>query len=127
MTAPAYTYAATVISFHDGDTGTLAIDLGFDVTFTTNIRLAGCNAIELSQPGGKEARDNINALLPAGSHVVIASTKVDKYGGRYDASIAYTTADGAEHDLVADLIAQQWAAPWDGAGKAPVPPWPRTV
>lgn len=131
--APPYIYNATVIHFHDGDTGTFSIDLGFDVAFTTNIRLVGCNAYELaftapdgSKPG-MAARDNINALLPAGTQVVISSDKVDKFGGRYDSSITYLVADGTAHDLVADLIAQQWAAPWTGAGKAPTPPWPRTV
>jgi hypothetical protein len=36
-----------------------------------------------------------------------------------------TTASGL--DVATVMIEQQWAAPWDGNGKQPLPPWPRTV
>jgi endonuclease YncB( thermonuclease family) len=127
--APAYLYRATVVDNHDGDTLTVDVHLGFEVTFTTNVRLLGMNARELAAPGGKEARDHLRALLPAGTVVTLSSEKVDKYGGRYDATITYLGADGQPHDLVGDLIAGQWGAPYDGVGatSAHVPPWPRTV
>jgi endonuclease YncB( thermonuclease family) len=125
--APPYIYNATIISTHDGDTTTVAIDVGFEVAFTTNVRLLGMNARELSAPGGKEARDNLRALLPPGTVVTLSSEKVDKYGGRYDATITYLAADGTAHDLVGDLVAGQWGAPYGGSGPMPVPPWPRTV
>ena len=118
---PTYVYAATVLSVHDGDTLTASISLGFNVSFRTSVRLLGCNAIELSQPGGIEARDNLRALLPAGTPIVLRSVLVDKYGGRVDAQI--NLADGT--DLIAALIAAHWAAAWDGTGTRPVPPWPR--
>jgi endonuclease YncB( thermonuclease family) len=94
-------------------------------------RLLGCNARELAEPGGVEARDHLAGLVldvgvPVGlgrRGVVLTSVKRDKYGGRYDAAV--TLPDGS--DLVAGLIAGQWAAPWDGRGPRPVPPWPRTV
>lgn len=125
--APPYIYNATVIDNHDGDTITVSVHLGFEVTFTTNVRLLGMNARELSAPGGKEARDNLRTLLPPGTVVTLSSEKVDKYGGRYDATITYRAADGTPHDLVGDLIAGQWGAPYSGTGPMPVPPWPRTV
>jgi endonuclease YncB( thermonuclease family) len=125
--APAYTYRATIVGNHDGDTLTATVALGFDVTFTTNVRLLGMNARELSAPGGKEARDNLRALLPAGTVVTLTSESWDKYGGRTDATITYLGADGTPHDLVGDLIAGQWGAPYSGSGPMPVPPWPRTV
>ena len=125
--APEYVYRAAIVSVHDGDTLTATVSLGFDITFTTNIRLLGMNARELSAPGGKEARDNLRALLPSGTVVTISSASWDKYGGRCDASITYLGADGQPHDLVGGLIAQQWGAPYGGSGPMPVPPWPRTV
>ena len=127
--APAYVYRATILSAHDGDTLTATVSLGFDVAFTTNVRLLGMNARELSAPGGKEARDNLRALLPPGTVVTLTSASWDKYGGRTDATITYLGADGQPHDLVGDLIAGQWGAPYDGTGptSAHVPPWPRTV
>lgn len=127
MTAqPAYTYAAMVTAVHDGDTITVSVDLGWHVIlFGQDIRLLGCNARELAQPGGPEAGAHLAALLaqvaPAPTRVTIHTVKPDKYGGRYDAAV--TLPDGT--DLVTQLIADGWAAAWDGKGTKPVPPWPR--
>jgi endonuclease YncB( thermonuclease family) len=118
-----YTYAALVAHVHDGDTVDLDADLGFDTRHFGSFRLLGCNARELAQPGGPEARDHLAALLPPGVKVIAQSVKPDKFGGRYDAAI--TLPDGT--DLVTQLIADQWAAAWDGTGTKPVPPWPRVV
>jgi endonuclease YncB( thermonuclease family) len=125
-----YEYFATVREVHDGDTVKVDLDQGLDYwRHNVLMRLYGCNARELSQPGGKEARTNLAALLPVGAKVVVRSHKVgkdldeDKYGGRYDATI--TLPDG--RDLVSVLVEQQWAAEWDGKGARPLPPWPRTI
>ena len=118
-----YTYRATVVSVHDGDTFTAILDLGFDLSFRTSVRLAGCNARELAMPGGKEARDHLAELL-ADQHIVLASAKWDKYGGRIDAVV--TLVDGGLA-LSARLVADGWAAAWDGRGPAPVPAWPRAA
>lgn len=125
-----YEYNAVVTDVHDGDTVTVHLDLGVDTwKHDFHVRLHGGNARELNQPGGKEAQQNLASLLPVGSTVVVRSYKADhdvdpdKYGGRYLAAI--TLPDG--RDLVTLLIEQQWLAPWDGTGKKPVPPWPRTV
>lgn len=116
-------YPAVVMYVHDGDSVTMRMDLGFDVSIVYSCRLYGCNAAELATDAGKAARDNLTALLPPGTAVTVVSHGLDKYAGRFDGSI--TLPDG--RNLTALLIAEQWAAPWTGAGKAPVPPWPRTV
>lgn len=116
-----YRFYAAVVAIHDGDSITADIDLGFDVHTIQHLRLLGCNARELAQPGGKEALANLAAIL-SGKTVTVRSVKPDKYA-RYDAAI--TLPDGT--DLVSLLIADQWAAPWTGQGPKPVPPWPRTV
>lgn len=119
---PPYTYSATVIRVIDGDTVVLDVDLGFGIWLRDqSFRLTGCNAIERSRPGGKETKAYVAGLLPAGTAVLLRSIKDDKYGGRYDARIAF----GAIPDLADFLIERGWAAPWDGTGKAPVPAWPR--
>lgn len=117
-----YTFSAVVDRVQDGDTLDLSVNLdGFGAWHRGSFRLLGCNARELSQPGGPEAAANLAAMLPVGTQVVIRSVKVDKFGGRYDAAVQL--ADGS--DLVAALIAANWAAAWNGVGTKPVPPWPR--
>lgn len=129
MTALApYTYNATVVSVHDGDTINVIVDRGmYDYAgceaHPVPVRLVGCNARELREPGGKEARDHVAALLPPGAPVVLTTVKPDKYAPRWDAQVA----TAAIPDLAAHLVTDDWAAAWDGTGRAPVPPWPRTV
>lgn len=111
----------TVTRVIDGDTIELDVDLGFSITVRHPFRLLGINAIELSKPGGKEAKANLAAMLPAGTPVSILSVKDDKYGGRYLAVVRMRDLT----PVAAVLITTNWAAPWDGKGVAPVPPWPR--
>ena len=112
---------ATITNIHDGDTVTADVDLGFDTTRTANVRLLGCNAIELSKPGGKEAQANLAGIMPIGTVIALRSVKWDKYGDRVDGAI--TLPNG--QDLVTLLINTGWAAAWDGVGTAPIPAWPR--
>ncbi len=116
---------ATVRSVHDGDTIKCDIDMDLRSALVNYpIRLIGCNAWELATDAGKAARDNLSALLPPGTPVVLTLIKDYKYGGEFVAKVWL-----GDRDLIADLIAAQWAAPYDGTGKMTdhVPPWPRTV
>lgn len=116
-----YVYNATVQRVIDGDTIALNVDLGFGTwVMAQTFRLLGVNAREKAMAGGGAATDNLAALLPHGSAVVIRTVKPDKYGGRYDAAIQL--ADGRQ--LAQVLIEAGYAAAWDGAGAKPVPPWP---
>ena len=116
-----WTFAATVVRVVDGDTVDMDVDLGFSVWFRGSFRLLGLNARELHMPGGIEAKDNLALLLPVGCPVALTSTKVDKYGGRFDAVL--TVGGSSVND---QLIATGWAAAWTGDGVKPVPPWPRS-
>ena len=119
----AYTYEATVHRVIDGDTIVANIDLGFGMWRMAQVfRLLGINARERSKTGGKAAAENLSALLPHGTRIILHSIKDDKYGGRYDANV--TLADG--RDLATVLVQAEWAAPWDGDGQKPLPPWPRS-
>lgn len=122
ITGPAYTYSARVLAVHDGDTFTADVDLGFQVHVVTSIRLLGCNALELTEPGGKETRDYLSSLL-VGMSIYLRTVKVDKFGGRYDAQVTLPP----DTDLVTLLIAEGWAVPYDGRGPKRVPVWPRMV
>jgi micrococcal nuclease len=117
------TYPATVTGVHDGDSATVQADLGWGVWRVVTVRLSGINAIELSQPGGKEARDHLLGLMPLGSKVTLASLGWDKYGDRTDALLALT--DG--RDVCAQMVKDGYAAVWGGAGPRPTPSWPIPV
>lgn len=132
-------FNAVVSEVIDGDTVKLSVrlaksrgkdvDLGFHVyreggwlVLHYTFRLLGCNAAEHGTPAGDAATANLKALLPVSTVVGVSSVANDKYS-RYDALIALP--DGT--DLVTKLIAEQWAAAWNGLGPKPLPPWPRTV
>lgn len=117
-------YVAIVRSVTDGDTLRVDIDKGMsDWTLNFPLRLNGCNAAEHSTEAGKAAKLNLTGLLPSGTKLVITTVKDYKYGGEYVADVYLP--DGT--DIIQKLIDEQWAAEWNGNGKAPIPPWPRTV
>jgi hypothetical protein len=122
---------ALVVGHYDGDSIYVKLGIGIHKLTVEKqlIRAIGIACRELGEPGGIEARDALKVRpgMTVGSPVVLTAIKDDKYGGRLDAVITYVGPDGIPHDLAADLIAEQWAVPWNGAGTQPKPPWPRTV
>lgn len=117
-------FAAWVTRVVDGDTIVCDIDLGLRSWLRDyKVRLNGCNAWEISTEAGKAAHENLVGRLPVGTYLTLTFVKDYKYGGEFVAT-PYLS-DGT--DLVQQLIAQQWLAPWNGRGTVPVPPWPRTV
>jgi micrococcal nuclease len=94
-----FVYLATVTDIHDGDTVTMDIDLGFDVTMKDQkIRLYGINAPELKvktagvladNPAGIAALENLKRLigqLPAKVIIETYRDQREKYG-RYLATV----------------------------------------
>lgn len=75
-----YQYKATVNRVIDGDTVNLTIDLGFRLSMTSNCRLAGINAPEMSTEEGKTSKIALTIMLGSGDKVTINSTGLDKYG-----------------------------------------------
>lgn len=123
-----YEYWAKVVSVHDGDTITVDIDLGFNTWLRgQRLRLAGISALELSMPGGREARINLMRELPAGTTVKIASLKADIDPAAvtsFDRYVVTVWAAG-RGDLGDELVAEGWAVRWDGRSKpTPYPAWP---
>lgn len=120
-----YFYRGVVTEVHDGDTLTINVDLGFNTWHLSPFRLLGCNARELKEPGGPEAKANLESLV-LGKTVTIKSVKPDKYGERYLAKVWLHEGILATN-LVDELIEDGWAAEWNGLGIKPIPPWPRVV
>jgi hypothetical protein len=126
-----YTYYADVVEVLDGDTVVMDWDLGRRTwARDQHFRLAWASARKLSMDGGPEAGAAVAALLPVGTRTVIRSIKLDRDPEDVTSFERYVVTiqlpDG--RDLAAHLIAEQWAARWDGRSRPiPYPPWPRTV
>ena len=131
-----YSFPGVVVRVKDGDTlvARVVVARAFHETWEQERvwRLNGCNARESRDPtgGGRAATANLQALLPPGTPITVHSIKVDPYtddqteAARYEASI--TLPDGT--DLVQRLVADGWAAAWDGVTQPrPLPQWPRTI
>src|SRR6185503_20237177 len=80
-------YRGVVDLVHDGDTVNVRLDVGFDLTVYTRVRVNGINAPELATAAGKRARWHARKLLPPGTEVQVISLGWDKYGGRIEGSI----------------------------------------
>jgi endonuclease YncB( thermonuclease family) len=88
-----YTYKADVERVVDGDTIIVKIDLGFGNRCREYLRFRGIDAPEMNTPEGKKAREFVVGELAKVDHVILTSTKADKYG-RYLADIYYGPEDG---------------------------------
>jgi endonuclease YncB( thermonuclease family) len=126
-----WTYpAATLIGVTDGDTFhaelTRSVDLGFHVELTATLRqkfrLNRCNTAPIGTPSGMGAAVRLRVLLAA-APFTITSVGPYKFGDEWMAEVIL--ADG--RNVTDVLIAEQWAAPWNGRGTAPLPPWPRAI
>lgn len=95
-----YQYRAQLIRVIDGDTLDLSIDLGFDITQKTRVRLMGINAPEMNTDAGKLAKAFVVDWFSEGEAITLETykDKREKYG-RYLAKVV--TAKG---DLAACLI-----------------------
>lgn len=126
-------YPGAVMSVTDGDTLVMLLDRGGDDWWRVSVRLDGVNARELTAPGGREARQHLAGLVAPVSPVSLAelfdgrhtatvrSLRYDKYSGRIDARVLLP--DG--RDVAQQMVADGFAAAWDGRGPRPVPPWPQ--
>jgi len=109
-------YPGIVDLVHDGDTVNVKLDVGFDLTVYTRVRINGINAPELATADGKASRDFAQTLLPSGTEVEVVSLGWDKFGGRIEGRI---TAAGVG-DFAAAMVAAGKAKVWDGKGARPV-------
>ena len=94
MTHQPYCYKAKCVSVYDGDTVTLDISLGFNITMREKIRLLGINTPEVR---GKEkldgliSRDRLRELIDYKDVIIV--THKDK-GGKYGRLLATIYLDG---------------------------------
>lgn len=101
---PRYHYQGTVVRVIDGDTVEIAVDCGFRITHTLQLRLAGINAPELrgeDRPDGLTAVSALSELV-RGQTVRVRTHKDGRSFSRYVGDL-FVERDGALVD-VADVM-----------------------
>ena len=111
--------AAEVLRVIDGDTLTVRAKIWIGQELTTNVRLSGVNAPELSGDCDEErmlaeAARRFLAERVEGRPVTLRNIALDKFGGRVVALVE----DGAG-DLGSALLAARLAIPYDGGRRQP--------
>jgi len=103
-----------VLKVVDGDTIDVDIDLGFDISFTSRVRLAGIDTPEsrttdkMEKALGLEVKKKIGELIASAQTIVIKTEKPDS-SEKYGRILGWLYLDGAERSVNEALIAGGYA------------------
>ena len=103
-----------VLKVVDGDTIDVDIDLGFDISFTSRVRLAGIDTPESRTKDkdekvlGLEVKDRLKHLISTANTVVIRTEKMNS-SEKYGRILGWLFLDGAEKSVNEALIADGYA------------------
>ena len=103
-----------VLKIVDGDTIDVDIDLGFDISFTSRVRLAGIDTPESRTTDkkekvlGLEVKQRLKDILSKSSKIVIRTEKPDSTE-KYGRILGWLYIDGAEKSINEGLIADGYA------------------
>ena len=103
-----------VLKVVDGDTIDVDIDLGFDISFTSRVRLAGIDTPESRTTDkqekvlGLEVKDRLKHLISTANTVVIRTEKPDS-SEKYGRILGWLFLDGAEKSVNEAVIADGYA------------------
>jgi micrococcal nuclease len=106
----------------DGDTIDVDIDLGFDISFSSRVRLAGIDTPESRTTDlkektlGLEVKEKIKKELAAAKDVVIKTEKPDS-SEKYGRILGWVFLDGNTVSLNQQLIDQGYAWTYGGGTK----------
>jgi len=112
-----------VIKIVDGDTIDVDIDLGFSISYTQRVRLAGIDTPESRTKDkeekvlGLEVKDHLKNLISAANTIVIRTEKPDS-SEKYGRILGWLFLDGAEKSVNEALVADGYA--WDYMGDTKV-------
>jgi micrococcal nuclease len=116
-------YVKRVTKVVDGDTIDVEIDLGFSITYSSRVRLAGIDTPESRTSDkaekvlGLEAKDRLKKLIDDAKSIVIKTEKLDS-SEKYGRILGWLYLDGAEQSVNHALIADGYA--WEYMGDAKV-------
>jgi micrococcal nuclease len=107
-------YVKKVTKVVDGDTIDVDIDLGFDISFTSRVRLAGIDTPEsrtsdkMEKSLGLESKAYLKNAIDNAKSVVIKTEKMDS-SEKYGRILGWVFLDGAKVSINEQMIADGYA------------------
>ena len=116
-------YVKKVSKVVDGDTIDVDIDLGFDISFSSRVRLAGIDTPEsrttdkIEKALGLESKEYLKKAIDASKTVVIKTEKMDS-SEKYGRILGWVFLDGSKVSVNEQMIADGYA--WGYMGETKV-------
>jgi micrococcal nuclease len=116
-------YVKKVSKVVDGDTIDVDIDLGFDISFSSRVRLAGIDTPEsrtidkIEKALGLESKEYLKKAIDASKTVVIKTEKMDS-SEKYGRILGWVFLDGSEVSINEKMINEGYA--WGYMGETKV-------
>lgn len=107
-------YVKKVTKVVDGDTIDVEIDLGFDISFSSRVRLAGIDTPEsrtsdkMEKSLGLEAKSYLKNAIDEAKSVVIKTEKMDS-SEKYGRILGWVFLDGSKVSINEQMIADGYA------------------
>jgi len=111
-----------VLKVVDGDTIDVVIDLGFDVSFTSRVRLAGIDTPESRTTDarekilGQEVKEYLKKTLEGATDIVIRTEKADS-SEKYGRILGWLFINRQTDSLNSELVNKGYAWSYDGGTK----------
>jgi len=111
-----------VLKVVDGDTIDVVIDLGFDISFTSRVRLAGIDTPESRTTDarekilGLEVKEYLKKALDGATDIVIRTEKVDS-SEKYGRILGWLFVNKQTGSLNMELVNKGYAWSYDGGTK----------
>jgi micrococcal nuclease len=112
-----------VLKVVDGDTIDVIIDLGFDVSFTSRVRLAGIDTPESRTTDarekilGLEVKEYLKKALDGATDIVIRTEKADS-SEKYGRILGWLFINRQTDSLNTELVNKGYAWTYDGGAKS---------
>lgn len=107
-------YVKKVTNVVDGDTIDVDIDLGFDISFSSRVRLAGIDTPEsrtsdkAEKALGLESKEYLKSKIKDAKSVVIKTEKMDS-SEKYGRILGWVYLDGSEISINEQMISEGYA------------------
>ena len=112
-----------VLKVVDGDTIDVVIDLGFDISYTSRVRLAGIDTPESRTTDarekilGLEVKEYLKKALEGATDIVIRTEKVDS-SEKYGRILGWLFVNKSTSSLNMELVNKGYAWSYDGGTKS---------